>query len=120
MSVRRTGGGRPTGGSSPVSGTGKSAPAKGAEGAESASGAAQSIRIGAAELIKQINRTGATGFDRHRQELAQGVMKYFGEMLENDPEVFKKVIAGAREEEDSEEEEDDEDSATKEKDSEEI
>jgi hypothetical protein len=95
MSVRRTGGGRK--GSSPVSGTGKSSSATPVQGGDEASSAdstaSNSIRAGAAELIKKLNRTGGAGFDRHRQELAQGVVKYFGEMLEDDPEMFKKMIS---------------------------
>ncbi|OGP15429.1 MAG: hypothetical protein A3I75_07045 [Deltaproteobacteria bacterium RIFCSPLOWO2_02_FULL_50_16] len=100
MSVRRTGGGRPSGGSSSVTGSGGVGGASSVKGpgeieaAEASSGAANSIRAGAAELIKKLKETGGVGFDRHRQELAQGVIKYFGEMLEEDPEMFKRFFEG--------------------------
>ena len=105
MSVRRTGGSRPPGGSSSVGssgGVGGASSARGTEGTsspESASGGDHSLRAGAAEFIKNIRGTGAIGFDRHRQELAQGVLKYFGEMLDEDPEIFREFIAGTPQQE---------------------
>ena len=104
MSVRRTGGGKSSSGSSTISGTsgvGGSSPVKGGGEAAGPEASAGAIHAGAAELIKKLKETGGVGFDRHRQALAQGVLKYFGEMLEDDPEMFKEFFSEGEESDDS-------------------